>query len=184
MRRLRKWLWITCVAGSVVVGVLAIGLGVASYIQGCWIGYVNVADSNSRRYIVTSELGSIAFKWYSLPIEWLPESSGWHADSFPPLRVTVDLEESALGFVWARKDLRGELSKPWSFNAIGIPHWFILLLCLPAPVIAWRRRRKRLRIEREGLCRVCGYDLRASESRCPECGTPFTASPGTGSSGE
>jgi hypothetical protein len=36
-------------------------------------------------------------------------------------------------------------------------------------LVAWRDRRNRAR--RAGRCRVCGYDLRATPSRCPECGT-------------
>jgi hypothetical protein len=53
-----------------------------------------------------------------------------------------------------------------------LPWWLMLLATAPLPLlwaIGWRRRR---RGERRGLCAVCGYDLRASPERCPECGSP------------
>ena len=39
---------------------------------------------------------------------------------------------------------------------------------LPA-VWLWRRRRVRRRL-RAGVCPACGYDVRATPGRCPECG--------------
>ena len=53
-----------------------------------------------------------------------------------------------------------------------VPHWAIAV-----PLLLWSAWRmfgpaaERQRRLRKGQCVTCGYDLRASEVRCPECGT-------------
>jgi hypothetical protein len=56
---------------------------------------------------------------------------------------------------------------------IGVPHWALFVVFMIMPVV-WTAQRigaaKRHRAAR-GLCVRCGYDLRATPDRCPECGT-------------
>jgi hypothetical protein len=52
-----------------------------------------------------------------------------------------------------------------------IPCWFVTILTA-APVAVWIRGFIKQRKRHEGLfCINCGYDLRATPDRCPECGT-------------
>lgn len=52
-----------------------------------------------------------------------------------------------------------------------------LLIILAAPVIAlmlMHFHRKRIKLIERGFCAACGYDLRGlSQTRCPECASPF-----------
>lgn len=54
------------------------------------------------------------------------------------------------------------------FRYVIVPLYAPALLLVMMLVIGWNRR---LRRKSAGACIACGYDLRASPERCPECGT-------------
>ena len=68
-------------------------------------------------------------------------------------------------------------SPHWGFpqtSELRVPHWSLIVTGSLLPVgIALHSVGSRLRRRftfKEGHCRSCGYDLRASPGRCPECG--------------
>lgn len=60
----------------------------------------------------------------------------------------------------------------------SVPCWTVLLASLTLPMIRLRKAVRSHRRARNNHCPKCGYDLRATPDRCPECGT-INSSPGT-----
>ena len=54
---------------------------------------------------------------------------------------------------------------------VAAPSWIPPIPLAALGVMFWFRHRVRRRRASAGLCATCGYDLRATPDRCPECGT-------------
>jgi hypothetical protein len=62
----------------------------------------------------------------------------------------------------------GELR--FTYSGMAIPYWCAMLATALLPVLYLAGARRRAKRRALGLCDRCGYDLRASPGRCPECG--------------
>jgi hypothetical protein len=61
------------------------------------------------------------------------------------------------------------------FTRLFVSNWLLMMLLSIAPLLWARRRHWTMKTSAFNLCPACGYDLRASADRCPECGRAITA---------
>ena len=82
----------------------------------------------------------------------------------------VDSARHAIGFWLVSERHRYSGLPPVQSRYLAVPYWF-LAAATAAPPVGWiirkTRTRRRLATTR---CLNCGYDLRATPARCPECG--------------
>jgi len=167
MRIARVMITAGCVAGSLLV-LAAWGRGL---FRSDLVGYGSAGPGGTVRVVfVMHGKGGVGFG--ALVAADDPQVHGALWQEEPPAYAgdlgRLPARWGALGFRYV--DLSGPAARGWG---VVVPLWSVLL-----PLAAWpawqlwgRRRREQLRRRRLGLCRHCGYDLRATPGQCPECGT-------------
>jgi hypothetical protein len=125
------------------------------------------------RLSITRRLGNYA--WQPTP-KMLAGTLGLRIDPVTPIPMGF------AGNLWKRMFgiSRDETLGPYYVGAaerhttVTLPLWPVpLLMLLPSLRFAGIKYRERItrRRARRGCCTGCGYDLRASPERCPECGS-------------
>lgn len=173
----RRPLFTALSALSLLVGVVTLGLWMRSY----WVSDSFDWGMPGVRHSIWSNRGSIG--WDRIDITKSRQASfsrgtgydrhpaGASNDTFPPTWSFGRLAWRHAVFSLTPG------SGAVDIRSLRIPDWPIVVAMsvLPGLWLMTRRRRNR---RPDGLCRRCGYDLRATPGRCPECGT-VTATTGS-----
>ena len=159
---------------SLALLIVAIGMLVRSY----QIDDRVFLTSPQRSATILSFRGEVECIWHRPAYN---QSPAWYADDpRTPTLATLDLPLGRkwywAGFAYDPPSPHSPWgSKTWTFTSVAFPLWSVIALASTLP-IAWcvQRGRGRRRVG-TGLCLACGYDLRASFDKCPECGLAIPA---------
>lgn len=82
--------------------------------------------------------------------------------------ISVKSDKQWLGF---RSISGGGVFHAQSYRIVAIPYWALIPPSAILPILWFLSRRRQQHRHRAGHCHTCGYDLRESKEKCPECGT-------------
>jgi hypothetical protein len=119
-------------------------------------------DDNRHRQILWFDTGFIDYQYDDWGREPEKPRQAWEFNSYPG--NLAYFEWRTLGFKYENDRFPPGVGRHLH---VGVPYWPFMLA---TGVLPFRWTKTHLR-RRRGLCLNCGYDLRASKDRCPECGT-------------
>ena len=166
LRRLARRLFTLCSLVLVALWIVLVALWVRSY----WVndqlewrhsnGFINVGPSR----------GGI---WYSgfTGMAGTGPPTGYRSVRPPGRDPTTNIWRFAGFHYW-----HGPFPAGGTMTIVRLPMWALLAGHLALSIFLFRRLPQHDEA-RGTLCRSCGYDLRASPERCPECGAAAVSAP-------
>lgn len=148
----------------------AVSVTLCALIATLWVRSYFAADSLSYGWVEPNEAGGGYIGVFSSrgvlhfndsrSRYWIPDTQGlaWNVVSPNP---HIGGAASPIG--WMRSSR--------SNRSLSIADWVLMVPTAIVPGVHLMKRRKDRRRGSANLCSICGYDLRATPKRCPECGT-------------
>jgi hypothetical protein len=94
---------------------------------------------------------------------------GWQFESWDPGKGGDEC-----GWCWSvfstHRNALGTIVGSEVSHSVSIRFWVIAVAFSILPALRVREFVRQRRLARQGKCATCGYDLRATPDRCPECG--------------
>ena len=170
MKRRLQQLLLTCAFGVLLILTVAT---VASFWRGYGVNVTRIAPTSTHS---TKTESSFYYGRGGLYVRHERNTSlgdfSWFKPKSPDIRFFANEprypDNDWIGFGQTYFFNEGSLGTRHEVGVIA-PFWILPPLLTVALALWFRRHRRKLMI---GRCRVCGYDMRASPDRCPECGTP------------
>jgi len=166
-RRLFRWLFTLAAAVSLVLFLATAVMWVRSYFVLDDLLYASDRGGSGSYYSyrLSSIDGCLRVGWSRRPYLSAGEPGFYGGVSLPPRQPWMSpLQPGGCSFakfyfLYRDLDVNGQ------HTDVALPYWFLAVILIIFPI--WRLVR---RTPRGGCCAKCGYDLRATPERCPECG--------------
>ncbi len=181
---MKRWLFNIAAGVSLLMGVLVGFIWVRSELNPELISYRSTTSTDVLSVYLQSPSGAIAFgrqvsSWTTPKgrdaaiglAGRTNQKEGWSYSTTGRSRGIPALSFEHLWFQWLTFKGTTPLGYAMSQVRLEIPDWFLILVSLVLPTIWLIRAGRARRLKFVGCCAKCGYDLRATPERCPECGT-------------
>lgn len=164
MHRIRRYIFNTLTAVSLLLLLVAVGL----WVDGYWRSFAweHLSESEDGNEFTVFSGRGIVFISESRPFHLTDEAEGGleyaGLDDFEMKNLSSLLSDFGYaGF---------GVNSPDQIKLLTLPHWFLTLVFTILPAIwlyKWNKHRKL----GPNVCQACGYDLMGNETGvCPECG--------------
>jgi hypothetical protein len=149
-------------------------LWVRSYFVGDLIRHIGQDVIPNTSYFISSRTGSLSLSRY----EQTSKDPAIGGGRYPPGFSSERWDSRADPLRWPSGAIANTLGFAAEHHRLGegddytlvVPYYALAAALLAPPLVWWVRFRRRPRAAAGPRCAKCGYDLRATPDRCPECG--------------